>query len=371
LNGWGNDFLKNRIYWNPSDPNYVDNGRIMWTDSPGLLNDASGIISDPVNAQNFNEGAPPIVNLIDMLAWLSKTTGLIDAKTLFKWLEGQLPENKYLIQDPLNYPGNVIPLGSFNHGIGLQKTWHMLTNGTFNVTGMFNWLGHVYKADPYQLFYQLNNYPGLTAGTGSPDPMAIFYMMQNTNYIQQGDGSQQWIYHHALGSDAFWKFFNGSWWADFANMPEYWDTTNPWNTLPGRLFSYTNSLMLGQIQSGSHGRNESFNFFQMLINLGVLPEDWVTELQNENIKPFEMMAIYPVMNFTQLFTDAKNANKSTSIMVNGSFVLKMNDLNFYDLTHTYQINYFLAPSPYTVTDNLPYFLVPSRYYTAAGTYYYS
>lgn len=377
LNGWGNDFNKNRIYWDPLNSNNPDNGYVMWTDSPDLLNDPSGIITDPVVSQNFTDGAPPCVNLIDMLAWLSQTTGLVDAKSIFNWLEGKLSPGNYIVQraDDSATPGQCLDYNLYNHGIGLQKVWEALSNGTFNVTGWFNWMANVQKVDPYELMYQLNNWPGLTAGTGSPDAMSIFYMMQTPNYIQQGDGAVEWIYHHGIAGmsatssqSAFWNFFNGSWWADFGNMPSYWDISDPWGTLPGRILAYiNNTLSMGQIQAGVSGSNRSFDFFQMLINLGVLPEDWVNALQNESVKPFELLAVYDVMNFTKLFNDASIRNASTTVMINGSFNLQMYDITF---NSSYAIPFGVAPTAYSAAVDLPNFMDPSRFYAPYGTYSY-
>ena len=113
---------------------------------------------------------PPCVNLIDMLAWLSQTTGLINAQTIFNWLEGTLPTQDYLVQTATDssYPGQCLNPTGYNHGIGLQKTWEALSNGNFNATGWFNYMVNINKIDPYSLMNSLNNWPGITAGTGAP-----------------------------------------------------------------------------------------------------------------------------------------------------------------------------------------------------------
>ena len=302
-------------------------------DSADLIENApSGVITDPTGIQNFTYGAPPCVNLIDMLAWLSQTTGLINAQTIFNWLEGTLPTQDYLVQTATDssYPGQCLNPTGYNHGIGLQKTWEALSNGNFNATGWFNYMVNIDKIDPYSLMNSLNNWPGITAGTGAPDPMALFYYMENPNSLQQGTGAIQWIYHTgvdgmntAASQQSFWQFFNGSWWAAFANMPSYWDTANPWGTLAGRILLYiNNTLFMNQLANGVQGSNRTFDYFQMLINLGILPEDWVNTLQNDNIKPFELLAVYDVMNFTKIFNDASSRNAYTTVMINGTFSLQ-------------------------------------------------
>jgi hypothetical protein len=380
LESWGNDVNNDRIFWHPTDPNYPDNGKIIWTDSDDLLSraflvDEEGFITDPGVTQDFLQGAPPIVNLIDMLAWFSKI-GILDTKTLFKWLEGKLPYDNYLFQNPLNRAYGVVkPYDAYDHGIGLQKTWNVLQNGTFNSTGYYNWMETKKKVDVFKLMYELNNWPSISAGTGSPDPMSIFYYMQNPNSYMQADGAIGYIYHPGIGGfnaalskDNFWKFLNGSWWYDITEDDSYWNTEDPWNTLPGRLFNYLYELEMQQYQSGLRGKNLTYNFFQMLINMGVLPDDFINELQSRDQKPFELLAIYPQTNMTYQLEQAKN--KKTKFTINGTFRISVYNYQLYDINHDYKLTYLIPTSDYTVDTHLKNFFIPSKYYSGAGTYSY-
>ena len=37
LNGWGDDFVNNRIYWDPLNKNNPLNGKVIWSDSSDLI----------------------------------------------------------------------------------------------------------------------------------------------------------------------------------------------------------------------------------------------------------------------------------------------------------------------------------------------
>jgi hypothetical protein len=374
LRAWGKNVFDDRLYWNTGETEL--NGKIMWSDSHQFLDDGfDGEVDTSVH--HFESGAPPIVSLIDMLTWLSKVTGSVDSGDIFNWLEGRMTFDKYIIQNPSLY-GDIVHWDSYDRGMGLQKVWAMLDNATFNATGLFNWFQNVKGAKPYGLMYELNTWDTVP-GTDSPNAQDMFYYIQNPNYVLQPDGGVSFIFHNGIGGsgqtdntvakDNFWNLFNGSWWSQNGGESKYWDTSSPWDTLPGLIFDRLIELEKEQIALGKEGSNVTYNYFQMMINLGVIPEDWVDSIENQGILPLELIAVYDSLNFTKLFREARENDKKTRIKINGTFRIVVYNLPLYDVNHKGNtLNYTINPTEYDVKTYMPNFIDPYRYSSINGTY---
>jgi hypothetical protein len=394
LRGWGTDVKGDRIFWMPVNPSYpydpipspgagapyqAYNGKIIWSDSAQFLDDAftsaGGKITDPAN-QNFNAGAPPIVNLLDMFAWLSRTTGKLNPKVFIDWLEGRLTFENYLIQDPTLY-ANIYNPASYNHGIGLEKLWAMFTNATFNMTGFYNWFKNVKGANPYKLMYELNIWNDPTHSQ-SPDPLDIFFYIQNPNFVIYPDGGVGFIFHDAMGGSGtnhiisknnFWNLFNGSWWKDHGGIESYWDISVPSNTLAGLLFGRIRELEQQQIIDGKVRAELTFNLFQMLINLNVLPEDWITQIELQGVLPLQLLAVYDVLNFTKLLKSAAELERRMKMKINGTFRIQFNGMDLFDPIHTLNyFNYVISPSDMTALYHFLNFIDPTAYTSVDGSF---
>jgi hypothetical protein len=498
LRGWGNDVKYNRLFYTSNNKYNYQNGKIIWSDTTDFLTNTfwqvyNGKIdltvptyNDPNKSQyDFNKGAPPIVNLIDMLTWLTRVTSL-DSKTVFDWLEGRLDPEYYSI--PYRNQYGAFITDQYSYGIGPQNTWKMLEKMTFNITGMYTWLENIKGADAYGLMYELNNWnpqnqESLRAhGTSSPDPMGLFYHARNPNYVQKGDNSVSFIVHKGIGSDSiasqvnFWKLFNGSWWSQNDIVPNYFgspsqsktrviipagknvtvgpitmingdylrmnfemnDTDNAvrivvtpsdnvykeivsnsfttskaielsfakskennyqiifmnndnkskivdysytfdiltdrssiLQTLPYIILNRLNISAIQQYNDGKRGAELSYNLFQFLLDLYVVPEDWINAFQNEGLYPFEILAVYDSLNIERLLREAANNNKKTTITVSGSFRMNVNGLElYYDNFHEQNyLIYNIDPSTFTAATNLAGLFETYRYSTAQGTYY--
>jgi hypothetical protein len=509
LNGWGNHIKKNRLFYS-SDANYhYLNGKIIWTDTPKFLDknfwDQTKGLIDPTDASQragmgtdsstggSATGAPPIVSLFDMLAWLTRITQL-DSGTLFDWIEGRLDNDRYIVPNPDMW-GNVLPISTYDHGIGPINTWNMLHNCTFNMTGMFDWLSNVKGTNAYGLMYELNNWNPNDAqalrahGTSNPDPMGLFYLMKNKNKIMRGDGSTSFIFHNSIGANDiqaqqnFWKLFNGLWWAEQGIVPGYFSSTdvgttvrnvtkgsfivsdvittqdpiqfyfkglkfasnpytkiliipadrlNEWsaakqdnpsyayyagsfnvgndlsefinidkpavvifwntgelddtvsysydlgdmnnngiiNTLPYIILNRLNISAIQQYNNGKRGAELTYNLFQFLLDLYVVPEDWINSIQARGILPFQVLAWYDALNIQNLLSVAGNQQKKTKVTISGNFYININGLDL-NQEHSNNLMYYnVNPSDYTAKENLAYFFITDRFSTAQGTYYY-
>ena len=384
LNGWGMNFVNSRIFWNTSNNYDPMNGKVIWSDSRQFITRNNFQI---VQGDDPLDGAPPIINLIDFLLWCSKSLGYPTAEDLFRWLEGNMPLSKYLIQHPDN-PSSLLVNGNpkklYNCGLGLNGVWKALEQGTFNVTGFINTLESTRKVNVWGLFEEMNNY--LETHDKSPDPWGFIHYLMNPNYAYASDGtSRVWMYHSGVGGttdtieqqtenarDVFWLLFNGTWWDNITDGEKsYWvnHETMPLDTLPGRIFLRLRQLELEQISQGKSGKDLTFNIFQMLYNLGVNPEEWLKLIEQQGVIPFEIIGVIDPLNYTKLFAEARDFNKKTRIKINGTFGFEIMNFKLADTGYFINnvIQYEIGPDNYWATDQLRYFWEITEFTTSAGT----
>jgi hypothetical protein len=384
LNGWGNNFVNNRIFWNSSwntDPN---NGKVIWSDSRQFLTRNNFQIQQ---GEDPFDGAPPIINLIDFLLWCSRSLGRPTSEEIFRWLEGSMPLSKYLIQHPDN-PNQLLTTGNpkqlYNCGLGLNGIWKALELGTFNITGFVNLLENTRKVNVWGLFQEMNNYFGTY--DQSPDAWGFINYLMNPNYNYAPDGTSRiWMYHNGVGGttgtiaqrteaarDTFWLLFNGTWWDNVTNGQKgYWANyqTKPLETLPGLMFLRFRQMELEQISQGKSGANLTFNIFQMLYSLGVNPEEWLKLIEQKGIIPFEVLGVIDQLNYTKLFAEARDQNKKTRIKINGTFGFEIMNFKLADTGFFINnvIRYEIGPDDYWATDQLRYFWEIREFSTTTGT----
>ncbi|MHA1338502.1 MAG: hypothetical protein ACTSRZ_01265 [Promethearchaeota archaeon] len=382
-NGWGYDFWDGRIFWHPLDNNYFYNGHIIWSDSPTLL-DFVDDNTDRVNAHQRGEvyyqsmgdgpgndrpweGAPPCLNLIDMLLWLAETTHAIDSNDIFKWIIGELDSSYYDSIKPRTGPSGPELWGpAKNRGIGNQRLWGTLQNSTFNVTGMFNFLENLKGADPFKLMWELDT------RTGTPDPQNLMFWALNPNWIMTPDGHIQFMYHDALGKTVgeskqfLWQMFNASYWKDHGE-PQLWDYLNdPEDTLPYIIFGRFRELELnGTTDPKDPNRVLDFNLWNMFLNLYLDPMDWWDDIQYTDlgITPLNVLYASDKLNLTKKIQDAAFKGKSTKMKINGTmnieiFGFPLTLLPGWDLTFYYNIN----PQLFTAAYHFINFIDPDELY---------
>jgi hypothetical protein len=313
-----------------------------------------------------------------MLLWLSQATGKPNPELLFRWLEGTLGDDFYMIHNPAptllhNQVLRPQPRSAYDCGIGVQKTWKAFTDGTFNATGFVNWYENVMNMEPMKLFYEMNNLDGNYGE--SPNPLHLLYYSQNPNFIIRPDGSPGFIFHGSIGGTnddlakaAFWNLFNGSWWDETLGTSDQWDISNPRDTLPGRLFQRIRQLEVTQINEGKSSVNLTYNFFQMLMNLGIKPEEWLNAVEQSGVIPMRLFGTVESLNLTKQLETAKLLDKKTKLKLNGTFSLVIYglDLNIYG--SPYALSYAIDPTDYTMDYHLLNFFEQNRFSTAAGTW---
>jgi hypothetical protein len=323
--GFGNNAWNQRIYWNPmwnSDPT---NGGIMWSDSPALLDLTDGLVGSGVDHE---QGAPPVVSLIDMLAWLSKTTGTPDPDMFFKWIIGELGREYHQMVEPVSPDGELWGLLSnpvrlnYKTGIGLQSTWEMLRNATFNVTGMFNYFQNLKKADPFKLMWEMDDFTG---GNNAPDPKNLMYYALNPNLVMDPTGALKFFYHDSLGATLgeskrfLWQLFNASYWQ--TKGYEVWNyLSNPTETLPYKLIERMRELELNNVLNLMDD-NLDFNLFYVFVRMKLDASDWWNEIQYDPsfaMSPLNVIYAADSLNITKLIQSARNAGLSSRMKVNGT-----------------------------------------------------
>jgi hypothetical protein len=382
LFGWGNDYVNSRLYWHPTNNNHPDNGKVIWSDSRQLVAKTDTKIEI---GEDFLEGAPPIINLIDFLLWSSKALGSPSSEDIFNWLEGKLPNGAYVIQNPQS-PDTVMapnPKATYRCGMGLQKVWETLEKGSFNFTGFVNWLENTRKVNVWGLFEEMNNYH--ESYSDSPDPYGFLHYMMNPNYVYAPNGnSRGWMYHGSIGGttgtieqqterarDYIWLLINGSYWDELGFLGKnYWKNveTSPLNTLPGIIFMKLREMELGQINDGKTGKNLTFNVFQMMQNLGIKPEEWLLAIEAQGVLPFELLAVVDSLNYNKLFQDARDTNKKTRMKINGTFGFEISNFKLATGFHSGKlISYEVAPSDFYANNQLENFWNVREFSTTSGT----
>ncbi len=259
----------------------------------------------------------------------------------------------------------------------------MLERGSFNVTGLINWLENKRKINVWGLFQELNNY--LESYSDSPDPWSFIHYLINPNYAYAADGtSRYWMYHGSIGGTSgsyaqqtelaknnIWLLLNGSFWDSLNPSKQYWSNyeINPMNTLPGQIYLKLREMELKQIQDGKTGANLTFNLFQMFYNLGIKPEDWLKLIEQQGILPFELLGVIDTMNYNKLFAEARENQRKTRMKINGTFVFEVWNFKLSDTVYHSGnfIPYEIAPSDFTANEQLRYFWNVTGFSTSSGT----
>ncbi len=374
LSGFGTSFRDTRIFKPGSETLYDGNANllnyvrdrtntIIWTDSPDLCitEDDAGDAhevgnlylneNDYGNKDDFEEGAPQIVNLLDMFAWLSLVTGKPDPEQLMSWLTGQLSDEYY---DCIGNGQSAKPdaLVAPQKGLGPDGTWNLFKNITMNATGMVNWLENVRHVSPFKFFYLMNQ------TDQAMDPLQLIYYATNENWVLGPDGSISYVFHNALGTtnaigdNNLWKLFNSTWWAenDPYGVDPMFNLDGPtYATLPHLFYQALRDLEVDDINP-----NEAYNLMVMMETLGIDPVSWVNVLQwRYNIRPLELYAIYNTLNYEWAILNRTGGR--ARIRVNGNISLQVNGLNLdagidsfaweqldRELTADYHLRYFLV-----------------------------
>ena len=167
----------------------------------------------------------------------------------------------------------------------------------------------------------------------------------------------------------FWNMCNGSWWAENGGIASYWNTEVPLDTLAGLIFNRLREMEIQQKIDGKQRAELTYNLFQMLIELKVLPDDWLLQIETLGVLPFELLGVYSVLNFTQILRNAAELQKKTKMKVNGTLLFQINGMDLFDFAHTGNIiQYALLPSDITAAYHLLTFIDPYEYSTEDGTF---
>ncbi|MHA1272851.1 MAG: hypothetical protein ACTSQS_05390 [Promethearchaeota archaeon] len=264
LKGWGTNFWDSRLFWNTQE--YEDtgqiNGAIIWSDSPDFAAQNSDhqkgdiILGDKISGgDRINGGAPPIVDLFDMLAWISETSGKPDPNELMRWLIGVMGPEWYRLVNPVGK--TEVPSTEYKQMTN-QEVWRMLRRGTLNATGFFDWLENDKSISSFKFLYVLNQ------STDTVNPFDLLFFATSPNLIRFFDGEISFMYHSALDSqstvanDVLWEFFS----------------TNAFNA--EGFFKYLDS--------------NNFNIFDLFLNLQINPASWLNLLNNKyGLEPIEII----------------------------------------------------------------------------------
>ncbi|MCP4760185.1 MAG: hypothetical protein GY870_00290 [archaeon] len=391
--GWGDNFWHERLFWHESLDNFSYNGGVMWTDSPGLL-DYSGSSAFDLQrtaslsagnvhydsgigfTSNMSNGAPPCVDLIDMFVWLSNVLGEdapFNSTSFFQWIIGELDPSYYDIISPDDGTGNSVAV-NFEHGIGLSRTWDMLTNATFNVTGLFNWLEKK-NSNPFKLMWELDNFNNAEGGT--PDPSDLMYFTLNPNAVISPDGHQQFIYHDALGSTSaesqqlLWNLYNSSYWHDKSGNSGDWND-NFDETTPYKLIEYFRSHENMSEPSYSNPEENQFNFFYILEALDIDPASWyeairyLREQDITTIAPLSVIFADDKLNLVKLISNSAVNGGSSNIKINGTMNLGLCNSSLSSDSIENMISYSVNPTLFTAEYHWSEFITPEDLYTAGN-----
>ena len=136
------------------------------------------------------------------------------------------------------------------------------------------------------------------------------------------------------------------------------------------IFLRIRELEREQMTLGKEGEELTFNIFQMMSNMGVKPEDWISELERRGVKPFELLGIVDELNYTRIFRDARVEGTSTRMKIEGSFGFQISGLHLTDpFFHTgNDISYEIAPERFYADTNLANFWNVRGFSQAAGTF---
>ncbi|MHA1291611.1 MAG: hypothetical protein ACTSQJ_02955 [Promethearchaeota archaeon] len=309
LQGFGTSFRDNRIFYTTGTQYPAlgqQNGKIIWSDS---IDFADIDVSDPydphalgnivIGTDQIDEGAPPIVNLIDMLAWISEISGKPDPNKLISWLLGEEPPSEYEVIHP---QGSKLSTSYYNEGLNNQKVWRMFRKASLNATGFFGWLERDKKINSFEFLYLLNE------STQMINAIDLLFFATSPNLIQFFDGALAFMYHTALDSQGsvdpnavLWDYFE----LDSFDIE--------------RFFQYLNET--------------GFNIFDILIALRVDPASWLNKLNNDlNIEPIEIIKRMKKLDPSgQYITFDPNGKATFNVFANFTFVYQ--GITLKDLTN--------------------------------------
>jgi len=277
--GWGTSFWHNSLYWGPDyDFTGQEDGAIIWSDCPDFVD----MSTTPVNKEYYhsngliypgslpygdeiNKTAPPIVDLFDMLFWISEASGTPDPNTLVEWLLGELDSEYYRVMDPRAGIGQV---GGLSGGSEVdpsdykqltnQELWRTFRQTSLNATGFFEWLEVGKNINSFKFLYVLNQ------TTNTFGPLDLLFFATSPNLVRFFDGAVTLYYHEALDSqgtlanDYLWEFF----------LTDTFDVE--------KFFQYLD--------------DNGYNIFDMFIALQIDPASWLKILNLKyGLEPIEVI----------------------------------------------------------------------------------
>lgn len=214
--GWGIKFRDSRIFWTDDPAWQPHNGKVIWSDSPDLQYTTyeapveqprgtahlqgkiygPGVPTVPPGdqyADRFQGGAPPVVNLIDMLAWLSRATGTPDPDLLVSWLAGDPQVTEGGIERYRYYERLIGERYPQKKGLGRDGTWSLFNNMTMNATGIMNWLENVKNLDGFRFLYTMQQ-EEKEDGLDVLDPMNLIDFVTHKDIILYPGGTYGYFY---------------------------------------------------------------------------------------------------------------------------------------------------------------------------------
>lgn len=381
LTGFGSSYRDNRLFKGRTLSSYpalvqpyvqARTNTIIWTDSPSLarVSGASGLahrqgdvyLDSYADQDFFEKGAPPVVNLLDMFAWLSMITGKPDPDTLINWLTGQLGNNYYdVIGNGLGSTSNSFgPAQGVKKGLGYDNTWTLFKNITMNGTGMVNWMENVKHLSPFKFFYMMNQ------TDQKMDPLQLLFYATNQNWILNPDGSIAFVMHKALGTTNaiananLWNVLNSTWWTqkDPYGADPMFNLNGPtYATFPHLFYQYLRDL---------EADNGAYNLFVMMEALTVDPVSWINIMQwRYGIRPLELYAVYNTLDYEWAIQNRTGGR--SRIRVNCNVSLQVNGLTLNAGINSF--NWALEDRELTADFHLRNFLVAANLYRNSYVYY--
>ncbi|MFO8019072.1 MAG: hypothetical protein R6U96_10585 [Promethearchaeia archaeon] len=315
--GWGTNFRDNRLFYNPDGSDYPsigqEEGAIIWSDSPDFADDdyeghREGEID--VGTDEINMGAPPIVDVMDMLFWLSETYGRPTPNELFEWLVGELDDEYYDAIDPFaeSKPGKVGEdsykgEGSFD-GLTNSKVWHLFRNGSLNPTGFFEWMEKEKSISSFKFLSKLEDTTGLFT------PVDLLFFATSPNLVRYIDDSLSFMYHDALNSGT-----------DDPN-DDLWDYFDQENFNEEEFFTLLDSA--------------GFNIFDIFTELHIDPASWLTVLDEVyGLLPIEVIKRMKKLDPTAAqYIELDEANGKTVLDISASLTITYSGIELKDIDAT-------------------------------------
>ena len=303
LRGWGTSFRDNRLYWGPNDDESLgqQDGKIIWTDSPDFAETSSehqsGFIEDD---DKINQGAPPVVNLLDMLYWISEASGKPDPDELVRWLMGSLSDDFYDVVNPF---GGALGDSQIKHkGLTNQKVWRMFRTASLNATGFFDWMENEKSISSFKFLMELNK------TTQMVNPLDLLFFATSPNMIRFYDDALALMYHDALDSqgtddpnDLLWNFFD----TELFDEEEFFTLLN----------------------------ETGFHIFETFINLKVDPASWLQILnQDYNLEPIEVIKRMKKVEPGADYIELDEINGKTTLNISANMTISYAGIELKDLS---------------------------------------